>query len=349
MNRPLWLNYFYLGLFLFLSVISIKFLMAYFLPFILAIVFALLIDPAVNFVERKLSIPRGVASAFILIILIFVSTFLIVIGVARLVAELANLSKSLPFLYREAVRFIEGLLDSLGQFSEQLPDYINQELTRQIERMYQALGMIIDSVLNVLQGWALRDLPYLVVILLIAGIATYFISKDKHTISKMFFSLLPEKSGETVRVIRQDIFEGTIGFLKAQLLLVLLSTIVTIAGLSLFGVEYAFLMGMIIGLLDLIPVIGPAIIYIPWIVYLIIIGDFGLAIGLTVLYIAISALRTVAQAYVMGETMGLHPLTTLIALYVGVKVFGAIGILVGPLLAIVIKSLVKSGIITLSR
>ncbi len=84
---------------------------------------------------------------------------------------------------------------------------------------------------------------------------------------------------------------------------------------------------------------------IPWAVINIIMKHYSLAAALLVLYGVIVVTRQIIEPKIMGKNIGLHPLATLISLYIGMRIFGIIGILIGPLTLIVIKALQKTSII----
>src|SRR5690606_27870815 len=117
-------------------------------------------------------------------------------------------------------------------------------------------------------------------------------------------------------------------------------------GLSLLRSPYAMLLAVLSGLLDLLPVLGPGLIFVPWLLYHFILGDALFGLGLALVYAAISFIRTVLEPRIIGERAGLHPLTALIALYVGLKLFGMAGFVIGPLSAILLKSLARVGLFT---
>jgi predicted PurR-regulated permease PerM len=121
--------------------------------------------------------------------------------------------------------------------------------------------------------------------------------------------------------------------------------IINVLGLTLIGSRYAVGLGILLAIMDILPVIGPGLVYIPWILYQAIWGSPAVAVALLVLYGAVSLLRQVAQTHLVGREMGLHPLATLTSLYVGYRMFGAAGLVYGPLAAILIKGLWVSGVI----
>ncbi len=141
------------------------------------------------------------------------------------------------------------------------------------------------------------------------------------------------------RNVESTILSGIAAVVRSQVLLVLLTMTVNIVGLSLLNTRYAVGLGILLAVLDILPVIGPGLIYFPWILYHVIWGQLSTGIGLLILYAAVSFVRQVIQTQLVGREMGLHPLVTLFSIYLGFRLFGAIGIIYGPLTAILILGL----------
>ena len=115
-------------------------------------------------------------------------------------------------------------------------------------------------------------------------------------------------------------------------------------GFWVLRVEYAFLLAFLIALADLLPVIGVGTILIPWSIVMLLQRQFYLGFGLLILFFAISLVRQVAEPKVLGKSLGLHPLLTLFATYVGFVLFGIVGMILAPIVALFAKRLLYSQI-----
>jgi predicted PurR-regulated permease PerM len=127
--------------------------------------------------------------------------------------------------------------------------------------------------------------------------------------------------------------------------MLLISTVIAGIGLFLIDVRYWILLAIIIGILDQIPIVGPGIIFTPWVAMAVIAGDIDRAVYLTILYFIIFAFRNFAEPKIMGDSVGLHPLIMILAIYGGVVFFGVMGILIGPVLAILVRATTASGLL----
>ena len=116
-------------------------------------------------------------------------------------------------------------------------------------------------------------------------------------------------------------------------------------GFLIWGVKKPLLIAFVIALVDILPILGLGIILVPWIIISLFQKNFFLAIGLGVLYLIITILRNVIEPKIVGKQIGLSPLVSLIAVYVGFRAFGVLGMFVLPIILIVIRDLIKSGTI----
>ena len=185
----------------------------------------------------------------------------------------------------------------------------------------------------------------ILVLLIFVFLFCYFFTKDKDKIVESIKCLFPDQLQEKVKSIQLELFFSFIRLIKAQLILVFFSTVITVTGFYILKVDYALTLGIICGLLDIMPLVGPSIIFIPWIIYSIIIGNTYFSIGLLILFVIILGSRQLLQAKVIGKNLGIDPLLTLVSIYLGITIFGWKGLFIGPLVIVIVRALTHSGII----
>jgi len=164
------------------------------------------------------------------------------------------------------------------------------------------------------------------------------IIKDKNEIYESLGRALPSEMYGTFVTTGNTILSNVSRVIRVEILLIILTMVVNIMGLRVIGVRYAVGLGIILAVLDVVPIIGPGLIYLPWIAYHLIWGRLSLAVYLIVLYGGVSFLRQVARTNMIGKETGLHPLAALVSLYIGFRLFGAIGVVYGPLVAVLLAS-----------
>lgn len=124
-----------------------------------------------------------------------------------------------------------------------------------------------------------------------------------------------------------------------------ITAFIVLIGLLILGVESAFTYALLIGLVDLLPYLGVGTIMIPWLIYAFATGDMTLGIGLSVLYGIILVARQLIEPKVLASSVGLDPLPTLIAMFAGLKLFGVLGLIVGPVTLVVLGAAFRAGVV----
>lgn len=323
-------------------------LIAIALPFLLAFVLAAMIEPAVSGLERKLRLPRSVAVLIALILLIAVSGYLLGIVVAKVLAELSDLASRVPTYQQEVLRVADEVLNRLAEFYQYLPLQVHTYLQNTIDDLSRnAVAVVGDLADRALR--TITRLPSLLVVSIVTMLATYFFSKDRQELTEGLFNLAPRRWRHPLREAQDKILVDLIGFLKALLFIFLITTAVAAVGLYWIGTRFWMILGIILGILDAIPVLGPGLILFPWAALELVLERPDQAVKLVLLFVVILAIRQTAQAKVLGDSIGVHPLYMLVALYGGIVIFGVSGILLGPILVIIGRALWNAGIIARLR
>ena len=175
-----------------------------------------------------------------------------------------------------------------------------------------------------------------ILIYFIGNITAYFILSDtvsicnfiKKIIKEENYYILCEKSGEVKKMF------------KILFLSVVVNTIITIAGLSALSVENSIVLGIVCGLLDIIPYVGIFIIFLPLFVYYMRMKQYIIAFGIILLYILLMVNTQMIQTKFMSNKLQIHPLPMVLALYIGMKNFGVVGMIMGPLYVITVNEFI---------
>ncbi len=331
------------------SVFILKYLVAYLLPFLLAVLLASLIEPAVEFLTREAKLARGIAVAIVLIVILIIVGLLLTVAVSRLFIELDSLINNLPD-YQTIGQKISWLAQQNQEFDQlieelKMPETVKNSINNNLEQIYEQARTYIQSAITFLLN-LVKQLPTLITMLLISLVATFFISRDKELIVNTYLTPFSADWQQQIKQVQNRIMAAAVGFIRAQTILISMSTILAIIGLTLLRSNYALVAGLVTGILDLIPVIGPGMILVPWAIYSLLIGQTKFGLGVFVLYVLITVIRQAAEAKIVGESIGVHPLITLLAMYLGVQFFGPTGFFIGPAVVIVGKSILYTDFIS---
>jgi sporulation integral membrane protein YtvI len=322
---------------------TLRFIIPPLLPFILAYIIAELIDPLVNFLENRFKLNRGFTIFAVLFLLFGGLTAGIVWIVVRLSIELIKLSKYLPQLSNDLTRHLLELFNQLTDLyfslglNYDVSEQIISNVTRSIEKVINHFTTLVGQLFTG-SFYLLSQVPQVLLIIIFTLMATFLISRDKKKIIKKIKDLLPVRAGQVLESTMQEVGGALIGFLQAQFVLMLVTFFLTLIGLSFLGIEFALSIALLAGLFDILPVLGPGAIFITWAIWEVINYNFRLAIGLAILYILLTIVHQLLQPKIVSSNVGIHPLEALLGIYIGLKVFGVLGVFIGPILLIIIKA-----------
>lgn len=345
-------KYFLMFLFLLLSLVILEHVFIYFTPFIIAAVIASLINPIVDYLDQKVPIHRGFIVVAVLILVVVILVTMIIIGGAQGYLELNRLLRNLPD-YRSIdsqINWISEQNEQLETFMEnwEISDAVKDAINSNLQLLYNGIRDALVSVINSVLDF-LTKLPSMLMILFIAFIATFFISRDRDSIKTFLINIFPEDIQPKIANVFTQLNRSAVGYIRAMLILISISGLVAGTGVKLMGNQYALIVGAAAAILDLIPIIGPALLFYPWIAISIIFGNFSQAFSLFLLHLFLAGVRSASEGKIMGKNLGLHPLATMTALFSGYRILGAIGFVVGPTFLVIIKAIVDSDLIDIKK
>ncbi len=212
-----------------------------------------------------------------------------------------------------------------------------------------ALVSVKDSLLQYVDikkiSLLLANIPTFLISFLVFLISLFLFMIDLPKVREMIYSHMSEGTASKANFMASRMSYVVFGFLKAQFLVSVLIFFISLIGLFIISPKVAIVMAFILWVIDFIPIIGSIVILAPWSLFHLATGDVTLGIKLAVLAIVLLIIRRTVEPKVMGRHIGLSPLATLIAMYLGLKLFGILGFIIGPLLLILFNSAKEAGII----
>jgi len=193
----------------------------------------------------------------------------------------------------------------------------------------------------------MRGVPSAIVFAVVFFIATFFMSSDREEITAGLRRTVPKRVMQFSEKVMQNVFSALGAYIRAQLIMICVTFLELTLGFLVIGgtvADYALLMALIISVIDAIPILGTGTVLIPWGVYAFVAGDIRLGIMLIVLYLICLAVRQMVEPHLVARQIGLHPLLILMVMYIGLRLIGILGMILGPVLALVVKQLHASGI-----
>jgi sporulation integral membrane protein YtvI len=337
------------------AVVSFYYLSKVTYPFLIALVIAFLINPLVNVLQKKGKMPRVLAVFLTLVIIFALAAGLVTFLIAEIVSGANYLARVVPEHLDTLIKYIEEyitaqiipLYNQLAGMFNRLDVGQKDTIIDNIQNVGTTIGSTVGSFIQNLFGnipVILSWFPNAATVLIFSLLATFFISKDWDRLSAIGSRLVPEKAKTSGRTVFVDLKKALFGFLKAQLTLISITTVIILIGLLILRVDYAITIALITGIVDIIPYLGTGLVFVPWIIYQIIAGNMALAIGLGILYILVLVQRQIMEPKILSSNIGIDPLATLISLFVGFKLIGFLGLIVGPVTLVIISTLYRANI-----
>lgn len=323
-----------------IAAVAFKLVIPYFLPFLLGLILALAMEPVVKFFLR-FKFSRLAATSLAMLVTVGSLGVLMWLAIWTLIWELSRLISNLPFL--------TGILKSqsflLAQKFQSISEGMPPEFAVHLNKNTDKISEIISENLSLLAGGTLHlitNLPNQLLIVVIMLIATFFISKDLLKIKKRIASSIPEEFHCKLRFMADDLYRASIGFVKAQIILSVISAIIVMVGLTIISAEYIVLLSLLSGLFSPVPVIGVGAVFIPLIIFNLATGNTYMTVGLLIIFAVVVVAKHSLEPKILGENIGLAPLAVLISLYAGYELLGLYGLILGPFVLITYNALLKA-------
>ena len=317
-----------------------RYVLSLFTPFIAAFLLAAIIDPVVELLTKRFRFRRGVCTSVSLLLVFVLLSVGIALMVVRIVLEVQDLYRALPLFNMSLEEILGKAILRIENVTKDLPDSVIEAVRRAQSRLYAGLEGLLLGVTGVIMS-----LPRVSINVIVSFFAAFFISRDKTELSQYMANLAPMKWRERATQARAGLISALLGFIRAYLILITVTTVVSIVGFTIAKIRYAWILGIIAGILDLIPLVGPGLLYVPLIIFYLAVRQFHQAIVIAVLMAIQFFVRKGIEPKVLGSSLGIHPLSVLVSMYLGYRLLGAVGMFVGPLIAVILKVMVKVGIL----
>lgn len=310
-------------------------------PVILSLVVFAMIEPLAKRLNR-IGISKAIASAIsvfifaIVIIGVFVGAGLI------LTHQISGLVKLIPQYQDDLREQITTVSQYLSEKSSLIPADILSASANLIDSVTKWGSELAKSFLSSFVG-ILTSFSTFMFNLVIAVVLAYFLSIEIGDWKRIAQEKTPRTFKTAFFFLKDNVFSGIAAYLKAQMKLIGITFVVILAALLVLQVDNAFTVAVISAIFDVLPLLGVSTIFIPWIIYLFIVGNTTLALCLSALLLAVILARQVLEPKITGDSLGVSAFTTLVFMIVSLSLFGVAGVILSPVLVILIKALYDQG------
>lgn len=322
-------------------------LLSFFLPFVIAYIISSIANPIVKFMEKKIKILRKHGSAIIIVVSIILILGLLYFIISILAREVISLINDVPSIARKLDELFNELSSSLSKFENNMPIEVKgiaNTINKGIEDFLAGFvdGIEMPAVFQTASGYV-KSIANGFFLIIVTIIASYFFIADRDKIAGMLKRIFPESFQKGYHMV-VDNFKGAVGgYFKAQFKIMLVITLIIWITLQIMGINYAVLIALVTAFIDLLPVFGTGVVFGPWTVVLIVTGDYVKAITLIVLYLVCQFTKQLLQPKMVGDSIGINPMSALIFMFIGYRISGVLGMIIGIPIGMVVINFYRIG------
>lgn len=321
----------------------IKFLFPIVLPFALAWAVAACLQPAVRLISKRVGIGRRPVACALVILSVLGLGLLAFFLVSRFLSELGGF---LSAISENTEGGVGGFFDKLKSFLEKIPfiSAMGADISDTVEAAMKSILSDITAAIPSLIGKLIGAIPGFFIFTVVIIMSTYYFAADFDGIRQKVYGALPAGMQRRWDRFKERLKGAGIQYLKACVALSFITFTELTVGFLVLGIPYALTLAIVIALVDMFPILGSGTVLIPWAVFEWATGNGYLAVGLLIILAVVTVVRQFAEPRVISSGIGLSPITTLVAMYIGFKLFGLGGLFLAPLFAVIILSALPDGV-----
>ena len=318
----------------------------FFMPFVIGWFIAMIANPLVKFLERRLNLVPRHSSVIIVVVVLFGVIGGIYFLLGKIAMEFKSLVTDLPELYETGRLEVMKALDSLNRMMVRMPEGIQESFNR----INENLGGMVSGMMQRIAfptvtaaGNVAKGIPAALVYSIVVILSSYFFIVEQDQVRTFVKQIMPKGMDPYVRLFRKDIKNLIGGYFLAQFRIMFVVAAILAVGFIILGVRYGLLFAILIAVLDFLPLFGTGTALFPWALVKLLSGEAPFAVGLILLYVLTQVVRQIIQPKIVGDSMGLPPLITLFFLYVGFKFHGLSGMILAVPIGLVVVKLYQYG------
>ena len=333
------------GIIFILGYAAYKYILPILIPFIIGFLVAAIVHfPLKRIPLKKPAHRRWLSALFCTLFYGIVASVLVLFGYG-IFSEIANLAQLLPGLFQS---YIYPFCLELAEQIELILNPIDPKLAQWIIDIGKNVATSLGQLATTLSASAVKlvassavSIPGVIIQIVLVIVSSFYVSADYDRVISFLIHLVPSDKRSIVLDTLGYMKTAVLVYIKSYSIIFIITFLELLIGLTILKIPYSLVIALCIAIFDLMPVLGTGGVLIPWTIILLVIGNFPLALGMALLYIIITAVRNAIEPRIIGDQIGLHPLVTLVAMMLGLGLFGLFGMLLFPVALVAIMNLLK--------
>lgn len=321
-------------------------LLGFFMPFVIGWIIASVVSPVVVWLERRMNLIKKWGSALIIISVLGLVGLVIYLSVSTLAREIVVLIQDIPDMYQDLESGMDMIGGSLNGIFRMLPAGVRTGWHTMMNNLDQTMGEIIGRLSEPTvsaAGRFAKGIPSALIATIVTFISAYFFIADREEVLLWAKKIAPDALVTRMTMVVDNFKYAVGGYFKAQFKIMAVVYVLLAVGFLVLRVHFAFLLALLIAFLDFLPFFGTGTALLPWAFYKFMMGEYRMVVGLLILYGVTQLVRQLIQPKLVGDSMGLNPLVTLVLLYAGYKMGGVLAMIFAVPVGMIVINLHKAG------
>ncbi|WP_122642314.1 sporulation integral membrane protein YtvI [Luxibacter massiliensis] len=318
----------------------------YLMPFVVGWIISAIATPLVNWLEKRLKIVKKLGSALIVIVVLGLIVLALYVTVTRISEEVGDLVKNFPELYAQLEDGLRQIGSTLSGAFSRLPEAVQNGWNALVKNLDQSAGDMVSRISQptvTAAGNFAKKLPSYLISFIVALMSAYFFTVQREEVIQWLKKVSPPSVEKRMSLVMDNLRYAVGGYFKAQFKIMAVVFLILFVGFIVLGVHYSALIAFLIAFLDFLPFFGTGTAMIPWALYKFLMGDYKLAVALAIIYVVTQLVRQLLQPKLVGDSMGMNPLVTLLLLYIGYRVSSVLGMILAVPIGMVLINMCQAG------
>lgn len=328
--------------FIIVGIKAIGFLM----PFVIGWIISAIAAPLVNWLEKRLKIVKKLGSALIVIVVLALIILVLYFAISRISTEIGDLVKNFPGMYAQLEQGLRQIGNTLSGTFSKLPEGIQNGWNAFVLNLDQYMGDLVSKISQptvTAAGNFAKSLPSYLISFIVVIMSAYFFTVQREEVLNWLKKVAPPSVEKRMSLVMDNLKYAVGGYFKAQFKIMGVVFLILFIGFAVLDVHYSVLVAFLIAFLDFLPFFGTGTAMIPWALYKFLMGNYKVAIMLVVIYAVTQLVRQLLQPKLVGDSMGLNPLVTLLLLYIGYKISSVLGMILAVPIGMVLINMCQAG------